>query len=253
MMNMFEYCFALTSLDLSSFDTSCVTSMDLMFCSCTSLKSILVGPGWSTENVSRSSGMFSGCTSLVGGCGTAYSSEHVDAAYAHVDQADDPGYLTDKSAVHAPGWAWENGGYYYYENDGTPRKDAWIRYIGCWYYLGSDGRLVTDGWASFEGKWYYMGEKGRVTFNSWVRYGGKWYYMNGSGNPVTDGWVKYDGKWYYLGEDGNPVTDGWVEYEGKWYHLDADGHPETDKWIEHEGVWYHVNSSGYVDNSRKAA
>jgi hypothetical protein len=42
--------------------------------------------------------MFLGCTNLVGGAGTTFDAEHIDAAYAHVDGgADNPGYFTAKS------------------------------------------------------------------------------------------------------------------------------------------------------------
>ena len=39
--------------------------------------------------------MFSGCTSLVGGQGTTYDADHIDAEYAHIDGGpSNPGYLT---------------------------------------------------------------------------------------------------------------------------------------------------------------
>jgi hypothetical protein len=39
--------------------------------------------------------MFNGCTKLVGGMGTAYDANHVDAAYAHIDGGpSNPGYFS---------------------------------------------------------------------------------------------------------------------------------------------------------------
>lgn len=43
---MFQACIKLTSLDLSSFDTSAVTTMGNMFDNCTSLTSLLLGPNF---------------------------------------------------------------------------------------------------------------------------------------------------------------------------------------------------------------
>ena len=44
--------------------------------------------------------MFTGCTSLVGGQGTAYSPSHVNSDYAHIDGGtSNPGYFTAKSAA----------------------------------------------------------------------------------------------------------------------------------------------------------
>ena len=96
---MFYGCSSLTSLDLSSFNTSEVYFMFYMFQGCTNLRTIYVGDGWSTAAVTSSSGMFDGCTSLVGGMGTAYDANHVDKAYAHIDGGTaNPGYLSEKPA-----------------------------------------------------------------------------------------------------------------------------------------------------------
>ena len=46
MSYMFYNCGQLTSLDLSSFDTSAVTNMDYMFGACRSLTSLILGPSF---------------------------------------------------------------------------------------------------------------------------------------------------------------------------------------------------------------
>jgi len=100
MSEMFYACETLTSLDLSSFNTSKVTDMKSMFYSNENLKTIYAGNGWSTAAVTSSNWMFSYCTSLVGGKGTAYNASHVDKAYAHIDGGtSNPGYFTDKNAA----------------------------------------------------------------------------------------------------------------------------------------------------------
>ncbi len=98
MHTMFTGCSSLTTLDLSSFKTSSVRSMYQMFKGCSSLAKIVVGEGWDTTNIGPGTEMFSGCTSLVGGAGTAYDADHVDGTYARVDGGEEnPGYLTDVS------------------------------------------------------------------------------------------------------------------------------------------------------------
>ena len=97
MKQMFNGCTGLTSLNLRSFNTSKVTNMGNMFYMCSDLTTIHVSSGWTTAAVTSSDKMFDGCTSLVGGQGTAYSdSNPKDKTYAHIDGGtSNPGYLTE--------------------------------------------------------------------------------------------------------------------------------------------------------------
>lgn len=95
---MFKSCESIEQLDLGSFNTSYVKTMEKMFEFCYNLKTIYVGEGWSTENVSKGNSMFFLCEKLVGGEGTACDGfSNVDISYARVDSSDCPGYLTDKN------------------------------------------------------------------------------------------------------------------------------------------------------------
>ena len=60
---MFEYCTALTNLDVSHFDTSNVTDMNHMFSNCSSLTSLDVSH-FDTSNVKNMQYMFNGCNLL---------------------------------------------------------------------------------------------------------------------------------------------------------------------------------------------
>ncbi|MBR5391327.1 MAG: BspA family leucine-rich repeat surface protein [Prevotella sp.] len=101
MSNMFSGCISLTTLDLSSFNTSKVTYMNSMFNGCRNLQTIYVGSGWSTGDGTFGTKMFTNCTSLVGGKGTKYNSNHVEVSYAHIDTQTNPGYLTDVTTRQA--------------------------------------------------------------------------------------------------------------------------------------------------------
>ena len=106
MSGMFSFCSSLTSLDLSGFITDNVTMMESMFAGCTSLTTIYVGEGWSTANVTDSEYMFEDCTNLVGGMGTPFDANHIDAAYAHIDEgASNPGYFTYKAPAEPEPYA----------------------------------------------------------------------------------------------------------------------------------------------------
>ena len=94
---MFSGCDSLPSLDLKGFNTANVWNMEAMFNGCKNLETIYAGQYWSTDAVIESSEMFYGCTSLVGGQGTAYDEKQVDATRARIDGgASDPGYLTGR-------------------------------------------------------------------------------------------------------------------------------------------------------------
>ena len=125
MQSMFHSCYNLTSLDLSSFDTSNVTNMWAMFYAMWNIReldlssfdtlkvenmrsmfqsdggitTIYVSNKWSTSSVTNSYSMFNGAVSLVGQAGTTYSSDHMEADYAHVDGGtSNPGYFTLKTS-----------------------------------------------------------------------------------------------------------------------------------------------------------
>ncbi|MBQ8454443.1 MAG: BspA family leucine-rich repeat surface protein [Bacteroidaceae bacterium] len=100
MSDMFKGCESLTSLDLSSFNTANVWNMNSMFESCQSLKTILCNDDWSTSSVLYNTyNMFYNCTALIGGNGTKYDSNVIDATYARPDGGTNkPGYFTKYGA-----------------------------------------------------------------------------------------------------------------------------------------------------------
>lgn len=89
-----------TAIDCSSFDTGNVTDMaEFFYGGC---KTIYANEHFVTNKVTSYSSLF-GSSSIVGGAGTAYSSEHAsDITYARVDDPDNgkPGYFTYKAPPH---------------------------------------------------------------------------------------------------------------------------------------------------------
>ena len=142
--SMFEGCDNLTELDISSFNTSTVTSMWGMFQNCQNLKTIKVGNGWTTSNVTASDNMFNGCATLVGGKGTTYDANHVDATYAHIDGGTaNPGYLTD---INASQELEPIEGETTVVTDGLGNEDLSDNVVDDVYYnVGDDGYDASDG------------------------------------------------------------------------------------------------------------
>ena len=122
MYGMFGFCGNLTSLDLSNWNTSTVNSMGYMFSFCRNLQTIYVGSGWSTDAVTNSGSMFTMCTSLVGGQGTTYDVNHVEATYAHIDGGpSNPGYFTAKTEAYACYTPSNTTLTFYYDNQRSSR------------------------------------------------------------------------------------------------------------------------------------
>ena len=96
MQSMFALCKALTKLDLSSFNTINIENTQTMFRNCTALKTIYASEGFTNRYITTSSNMFASCSALVGGNGTVYDANHVDATYARLDTASTPGYFSVK-------------------------------------------------------------------------------------------------------------------------------------------------------------
>ena len=97
MYNMFYDCSGLTSLDLSSFNTANVTDMDNMFYGCSGLTTIYVSDDFTTNEVSSSTGMFGGCTSLNGK--VPYNSDEIDKKMANYT-----GYFTKSNLTPYVKW-----------------------------------------------------------------------------------------------------------------------------------------------------
>ena len=106
---MFLNCTGLTTLDLSSFVQKPIEPVDIsrMFGGCSQLQTIYVSDNWipaqltnkddgTIGNHGRQS-LFSGCTALKGGNGTAYTADESKAMMLSkfcIDSAEAPGYLT---------------------------------------------------------------------------------------------------------------------------------------------------------------
>ena len=68
-----------------------------MFDNCSSLTTIYGNASFNVNNITDSTDMFNGCTSLVGGGNTAYDSSHIDKEYARVGTNELAGYFTARN------------------------------------------------------------------------------------------------------------------------------------------------------------
>lgn len=95
MNSMFNGCTKLETLDLTSFSDSVLEQVEEMFCNCTSLKTIYSSKSF--EPQLESENVFTNCTELVGGAGTAYLTYGDANDYTRIDNPPtEPGYFTAK-------------------------------------------------------------------------------------------------------------------------------------------------------------
>ena len=97
----FANCPSLLSLDLSSFDTRRVTTMQYMFVGSWNLRTVYVSMKWSTASITYKDQQIFGDSGrnkspMIGGAGTVCANTSQDATVAHFDVAGNPGCFTFK-------------------------------------------------------------------------------------------------------------------------------------------------------------
>ena len=250
MQSMFSGCSSLSSLDVSGFDTSHVTGMSWMFNRCSSLKTIRSSGDWSgTEGAKSSDNMFEGCTSLVGGNGTAYDENHVDAGYARVDRAGSPGYFTeapDPTAAIAMHRLYNpNSGEHFYTASAQERdyldKIGW-NYEGIGWYAPTEGDDVYRLYNPNAGDHHYTmsaSERDWLVSLGWRYEGVGWKSADKDGVPLyrqynpnaTTGSHNYTTS---KSENDHLVSLGWRAEGIGWYGLPG------SRWIAEQGHYEKV-------------
>jgi len=94
--DMFNGCRSLVTIDISRFSSASVTGCGGMFRDCPNLKTIYASASFDLSSATTDSWMFSGSSSIVGGCGTTVVGGEHQKGYAHVDVPENPGYFTLK-------------------------------------------------------------------------------------------------------------------------------------------------------------
>ena len=191
-----------------------------------SLQIVYLSTACSTTSISNASSMFESGSTAAHASGSLYEGIYGNVARANVGTTDEQQTtaVEDVVSVHAPGWAYENGAYVYYEPDGTMRTNAWIGVDGEWYYLGEDGTPIANAWVNDNGAYYYVGE---------------------DGSPTTDSWLNYNGSYYYLDSNGHPVTNYEYEYGDTLVSFDAQGVCSTSAIVRSNGLLAAVTSACY--------
>jgi glucan-binding YG repeat protein len=172
------------------------------------------------------------------------------------------------------GWVFENGNWYYYDDQGE-RLTGWIETDGEWRYLDlSKGGAVKTGWLEWKEDWYYLDPASKPIPGKMVtgfkRISGKTYYFKENGvmakgltkigndyfyfdtakaneGALVTGWVKVDGKWYYFNKTTGAAEKGWEKISGVWYYFDDNGVMQTG-WKKISNKWYYFTADGAMQS-----
>ncbi len=122
MSNMFMGCSALTSIDVTKFNTAKVTDMSGMFSACSALSTIYCNDNWKSDVVKESRGMFIGSRNLKGFA--TYDETRTDVSMANPSS----GYFTRKPVAYVV----ENGSTltFYYDAKKETRTGTGITIYG---------------------------------------------------------------------------------------------------------------------------
>ena len=140
---MFYDCTSLTTLDLTDWDLGKVTEMSYMFRNCAKLTTIYTecDANWSQlPNTESTRDLFMECVSLVGGNGTAYSSDHKGIQYAVVDTPEHNGYFTARQQLTIGNERVKNGNV-----NLSCIKSGWVTYNETDGLVLNSAKIETDG------------------------------------------------------------------------------------------------------------
>ena len=139
-------------------------------------------------------------------------------------EAADPGVisLAKKNTYEIGGFAADEKGICYLDQEGEPVKNRWamiagkvycfdrdgycitgfFRYKKASYFAWEDGHLAVDEMVTTGDKIRYFGKTGAMKKKCWVNLSGNKYYFDGAGVMVVNRWIGN----YYAGADGRRVS-----------------------------------------------
>lgn len=177
-------------------------------------------------------------------------------------------YLADNNGhvIYDKGWIQNNFTWYYIDDDGSLKSNAWYEENGKKYYFNYNAALVY-GLNDIQGDIYYFDTNGVLVdnlgkFTGWKNFHNVWYYSDGTSQRYTgkvgNYYVEYgvmktncmvDDKYYvdYNGE----IKKGWISEENStytnWYYADpTTGLLAYNEWKFINNQWYYFSNQYMV-------
>ena len=111
---------------------------------------------------------------------------------------------------------------YYFDYDGTMKKDTTVYLDGGQVLLKANGQRLTNGWYQMNGEWFYA-EDGKLASGDFATIAGKEYYFNWYGAMATSDFI-YGDKLVKVGANGvitskNQLANGWTLAGGNYHYM----------------------------------
>ena len=168
------------------------------------------------------------------------------------------------------GWSYENGFWYYYDNQGKMLKDGWFWLAGSdgryrWERLNSVGQAIDQIYEENGMAFYSCAGPDQGYHEGWKEANGfRYYFRYGSGTRVS-GWQYIDGGWRYFRDSGTMISSSWAflpltDGSGSvWKYFNPEGinvlqffKSNNKKWLTQAGPdtgyvkgWYSLNDFYY--------
>ena len=178
-------------------------------------------------------------------------------------------YLADNNGhvIYDKGWIQNNFTWYYIDDDGSLKSNAWYEENGKKYYFNYNARLVY-GLNDIQDDIYYFDTNGVLVdnlgeFTGWKNFHNVWYYSDGTSQRYTgkvgNYYVNYgvmetncivDKNKYYVDYNGE-IKKGWIS-EGNstytnWYYADpTTGLLAYNEWKFINNQWYYFSNQYMV-------
>lgn len=161
-------------------------------------------------------------------------------------------YSNEKTSEAKPGWNYSDGGWYYYNSDGTFVRETWISIGDKSYYLKEDGSMAI-GWYSVNGNEFFFRNDGESVRKKWIMHDDIYYNFGSDGlkEIYTDISGLYEFDYDIVTDEEWDIGDKWIVLREKAYFFTLDGSLCISEWIKINDISYYFGSDGvmYVETT----
>jgi len=186
---------------------------------------------------------------------TSVHTVHLTSGAAPVPEAENPVPVETEPAPRQ-GLVAENGGLYFYNQDGTLFTGGYKELNGDHYFFLPNGQAFTSGYKvlQLDGVlcYFYFEEDGKAFTGGFldIPFGTQvcTYYFQENGRALTSGWETIGDTTYYFLSNGRAAKDTILSLDNKLYYFDAHAALFTDGWfcLEQQEGYYYAGPTGVL-------